>query len=117
MNENVFITGTSGRLRQQRANQNLYKIDGIDFIVYPIVTSDIYTCNMAFHPNFVNNYFKFDRVYRMRFNGIINEEINLSVGNVGKISRTHIEWGDLQDEDFNILPHMTKKIKQLLPQL
>lgn len=93
-------------------NQSLYRFDGIDFLVYPSITTETYTCNMAFHPNFVDKYFIFDRVYQVRFNGKIGDEFSANVRNVGKIIRTQIEWGSLDADDFDILPNMTKTVNR-----
>lgn len=109
-NSDIFIREHENyNLTSWLSNQSLYRMDGIDFIVYPSITTDTYSCNMAFHPNFIDNYFIFDRVYRIRFDSRVNDKITVSVGNVGKVTRTHIEWGDLQDDDYKVLPYLNKK--------
>ncbi len=109
-NSEIFIKEKDNYpLTSWLANQSLYRIDGIDFIVYPSSETDTRTCNMAFHPNFIDKYFVFDRVYRIRFDGNEDGEISLSVANVGKVLRTHIEWIELTEEDFEMLPNMKKK--------
>lgn len=82
------------------ANQQLYRLDGMDFIVYPSFATNNRTCNMAFHPNIIDKYFMFDRVFHLKFSG----EFSFKVVNVGKVKRTHISWGELNEDDFRILP-------------
>src|SRR5688572_6645778 len=54
---NIFITETPPySLTSWIANSILYEFYGIDFIVYPSFATKNITSNIAFHPNFVDNY-------------------------------------------------------------
>lgn len=111
---NIFIKETSPySLTSWMANSLLYQYFGIDFIVYPSRATNNITCNIAFHPNFVDNYFKLDRVYKYKIKDVNKSGGNYSIEKVGKVFRTNIKWDDPTDED--IKEHFPEARKGILP--
>lgn len=63
-----------------------------DLILYPSIATNSKYCNMAIHPNFVNNYLKFEQVIRVKIADTSIEQIAFNMARVGKINNNAIEW-------------------------
>lgn len=70
-----------------------------DFIIYPSVASKTYMCNMAFHPNFVNENLEFVKVIKYKVNDIKNEQVKFNLGKVGYLQENHMVWRDATKEE------------------
>ncbi|CAN0587582.1 unnamed protein product [Ectocarpus sp. 12 AP-2014] len=64
-----------------------------DLIIYPSVASDIRLCNMAFHPNSVNENLEFEKLIKFKVVGFEGNEPLFQLGtNVGFIENTRMIW-------------------------
>ena len=82
------------------ANEYLYKMNGIDFIVYPSFVNAQNTCSMAFHHNFVDNYFRLEKVIFYKIISLDDREAKFEIISVGTPNLTNINWGAPTDEDL-----------------
>ena len=74
-----------------------------DFIIYPTTQADNSLCNMAFHPNSVNEHLKFDRIIKLKIKDINSRGIEFSLGlNVGVLENTKIVWKPRSDDDVRL---------------
>jgi len=85
------------------ATELLYGMAWKDFIIYPSVANKAYTVNMAFHPNVVNQYMKFEKVIRFKVNNFDEYNINLSVGKVGEMKQNNIIWRDARKDEIDFV--------------
>jgi hypothetical protein len=93
------------------ANNLLYGYNIVDFIVYPSFGTNHYSCNMAMHPNYVENNLKLDCVFKLLITGKTGESINFNVQKFGKLSKTSIIWKiPEQDEIYEYFPNATLQI-------
>lgn len=91
----------------------MYQLYGIDFIVYPSFATNNITCNIAFHPNFVDNHLRLVRVFRFRINDVNKIGGNYSIDKVGKVFWTNIKWDIPTDEDIKEhFPEARKVVKK-----
>lgn len=95
------------------ANNMLYDYDVVDFIIYPSFATSQYSCNMAFHPNFVDNHLKLDRVFKLLITNVEQDTIRFLVTQTGKVRQTSIIWNDTTEEDIN--EHFFGAIKVEVP--
>ena len=91
------------------ANKYLYKTNGIDFIVYPSFVKKQSTCAMAFHPNFIDNYLKLNKVISYKTIKIKNNIHEIQIVGIGKPSLTNINWTEPTEEEYDIMK--TKPMK------
>jgi hypothetical protein len=84
------------------ANEMLYSELNFDYIIYSSVVNQSYSCNLALHPNIVQNYLLFHKVIKFRVNDIQDNKYNLSIGNVGEITGSKIKWRKPNKEEENI---------------
>jgi hypothetical protein len=63
-----------------------------DLILYPSVATDNKFCNMAIHPNTVNNQLRLEKVIRFKIREIDGERILYSITSVGEVIDTNIKW-------------------------
>lgn len=74
------------------SNEMLYGDLHRDFIIYPSVIAEALLCNMAFHPNSVNENLKFEKVIKFKVVNLKNNEIELVFGKVGQLENTKMIW-------------------------
>lgn len=88
------------------AYEMLYGKARKDFIVYPSFANDSYSCNMAIHPNVVNNSMRLKKVIRFKVISIEGQNFTMSTGRVGELVKNNMEWRDaIQEElDFSLFP-------------
>jgi len=88
------------------ANNILYEYNMVDFIVYPSFATEHYSCNLAIHPNYVENNLKLDCVFKLLITGKTKGSLNISVQKSGKLTGTAIIWRiPTQDEIDQYFPH------------
>ena len=88
------------------SDQMLHGLTWKDFIVYPSYWNEGFSCNMAIHPNTVDNYLEFKKVIRFKLTNREGNKWIISTGSYGEIQNTNIEWkmaapGEI---DFSKLP-------------
>jgi hypothetical protein len=74
------------------ANKMFYNYNGIDFLVYPSFVLKGDSCNLAFHPNFVEKYFQLSSILKFRITDFKENCATYEVVSVGKPNLTNIEW-------------------------
>lgn len=96
------------------ANNILYETDIVDFILYPSYATQNYSCNLAFHPNFVDSYLKFNRVFKISITKIFpNKSMNFRVLKTGEVNQTNIVWSNVSQQDIDeFFPGAEKVISQ-----
>ncbi len=82
----------------------MYGYIGIDFILYPSVETDSHFCNLAFHPNFAEKYLTFDKALQFRFEYRKETKVKYSVGRIGKLNMTIIDWKEPTLAEAKIIP-------------
>lgn len=88
------------------SDQMLHGLTWKDFIIYPSYLNEGYSCNMAIHPNTVDNHLEFKKVIRFKLQNKVGNNWIISTGSFGEIKNANIEWkmaapGEL---DFSKLP-------------
>jgi hypothetical protein len=83
------------------SDEMLYGEQWKDFIIYPSVTNESYSCNMAFHPNIADLFLKFEKVIRFRVDECEKDRIAIAIGSVGEINNANIEWRNAKPEELN----------------
>lgn len=74
-----------------------------DFIIYPSVLWESKFCNMAFHPNSVNENLKFDKLIKFKVVDIDENGPKFNLGKkVGIIENTKMIWRDRTDEETKL---------------
>ncbi len=105
--QEIFVTEKENYpLSSWISNQILYCNNEIDFIRYPSVYPHNYNCNMAFRPNFIDKYFVFDRVYKIKikdYDKNNHSPIGIHIKKVGEVKKVHIEWREACEEDSTFL--------------
>ncbi len=81
----------------------IFKHSGIDFLAFPSKQTQFLGSNFAFHPNFVDQFFKLDRVYSMTMKETGENEMSHAFGKVGHMDSTNIQWRIMSELDRNIL--------------
>jgi len=94
------------------SNKMLYGYNGIDFILYPSVETDSHFCNIAFHPNFVEKYLEFDKAYEFRFEYRKGTKLEYSLGKIGKLDLTFIDWKSPTQEEIKSISRIIEKGKK-----
>jgi len=95
------------------ANSVLYEYHGIDFVVYPSFITKGVTCNIAFHPNFVDNNFRLDRIFKLIVTEINENGGKYTIEKVGKVLYTNIQWGPPNEADIQeYFPNALKSFKE-----
>lgn len=98
----LFVSETKPySLTSMISNENLYGLNNTwqDFILYPSISSALNYCNMAFHPNSVNEMLRFEKVINFRVKDIKPEGITFNLGKVGYIQGSKMKWRVKNDED------------------
>lgn len=80
-------------------NKMLYNYNGIDFLVYPSFSLKGDSCNLAFHPNFVEKYFQLIDIIKFRITDFKENCATYDVVSIGKPNLTNIEWYFPNDDD------------------
>ncbi len=83
------------------ADNLIYGKQWKDFIIYPSIARLAYTCNLAFHPNAVNNYLQFVKVIRFQVLRI-GSELECSTGRVGEIINNNMVWRYAAEDEIRI---------------
>lgn len=73
-----------------------------DFIIYPSVETNEEYCNIAFHPNSVNENLKFEKVIRFRIENIEDKKISFRLGKVGYMEKTKMIWKEKTKEEIQL---------------
>jgi RES domain len=74
-----------------------------DFIIYPSVLVNSQLCNMAFHPNSVNENLKLEKVIEFKVTNINNNGPTFNLGKkVGFLENTKMTWKDRANEETGI---------------
>lgn len=91
------------------SNEILYDQLNFDYLIYPSVINQYYSCNFAIHPNVVQNYLRFIKVIKFKVNSIANNIYSLSIGKVGELDGPRIKWRPpiKEEEDIFNLPFFT----------
>lgn len=79
-----------------------------DFILYPSVQLEGTSCNMAFHPNSVNENLQFNKLIKFKVVGFENESPIFNLGKVGIIDNTKMIWRDRTDEETNLFKKQSR---------
>ena len=74
------------------ANEMLFNFDGIDFIVYPSSMLKSDSCNLAFHPNFVDQYLQLISIIKFKISDFQEKCATYETLSIGKPGRTNIIW-------------------------
>lgn len=82
------------------ANEMLYTDIGRDFILYPSIATQTYSCNMAFHPNSADSLLRFEKVLRFRFNGFDGSQISFSNVGIGTPEFSTMKWRKATESDL-----------------
>tara|TARA_R110001632_G_scaffold122673_1_gene235353 strand:+ start:648 stop:1553 length:906 start_codon:yes stop_codon:yes gene_type:complete len=82
------------------SNELLYGDNWRDFIIYPSVAAKTHMCNMAFHPNFVNENLVFEKVIRFFITDIVGERAKFNLGKVGYLENNKMIWRESNEEEF-----------------
>ncbi len=98
-----FITEQSPYpLSSWLSHVSLYEDYIIDFIIYPSYTLQSIACNFAFHPNFVDNYFKLNKVYKLWITDVKDDGMSVLPLEVGKVFNTNIKWDKPIEADIEL---------------
>ncbi len=81
------------------ANRLFYNFNGIDFLVYPSSKLNSESCNLAFHPNFIDKYFQLISIIKFKINALSEKCADYGVISIGKPDQTNIEWYLPKEED------------------
>jgi hypothetical protein len=75
-----------------------------DLIIYPSVVANSKFCNMAFHPNSVDENLVFQKVFRFKVTDIINDLPHYVPAKiVGEIIKTKMIWRDITNQELQML--------------
>jgi hypothetical protein len=94
------------------ANSLMYRSNIVDFIAYASFTTRSHQCNMAFHPNFIDQYFALDRVYQFIVVETNAEGGNYTIKKMGRIDQTNIVWTDPSEQDVHEYFPNSKKVSR-----
>jgi hypothetical protein len=82
------------------AYKMLYNFNFIDFLVYPSSMLNSDSCNLAFHPNFVDRYFELISVFKFKVTDLQINTATYEIINIGKPDRTNLIWGLPTQDDI-----------------
>ena len=74
------------------ANEMLYGPQWRDFIIYPSVANESYSCNMAFHPNSADTLLKFKKVLEFKVGNASGHDIQMKETKIGEIEHSKMKW-------------------------
>jgi RES domain len=92
------------------ANNILYDYDIVDLIVYPSFATNNYSCNIAIHPNFVDNYLRFEKIFKLQITGKPSGSVTFRISDSGTADRTSIIWKEVSQEEIDNYFPGAKKI-------
>lgn len=92
------------------SNDMIYQSQFADFILYPSFATNHYSCNIAFHPNFVDKYLKLDKVFKLTIQDRKDSSIHFTVLEIGEITQSAINWRYPNDKDIEWYFKGAKKI-------
>ena len=78
-----------------------------DYIIYPSARLESAHCNLAFHPNFVDEFFRIDKIYKAQVINTFEERVDLVLLGVGEYYNNQILWrepSELYDEEMKFFP-------------
>jgi hypothetical protein len=64
----------------------------VDYLVYPSVQNVTHTCNIAFNPNFVDEFFKIDKVFRLQIKDPREHGAVIAVTAIAEYDGQFLEW-------------------------
>jgi hypothetical protein len=83
------------------ANEMLYGPYWKDFIVYPSVANDTFSCNMAFHPNSADTILRFIKVMEFKVLRIEGSKVFFAEVRIGELVNSVIEWREPCEGEIN----------------
>ena len=85
------------------ADNFLYGENWIDVVLYPSVAGGQKDCNMAIHPNTVDNNIKFQKVIKFKVMEVKETTIAYKPISVGELKHQLIEWrkAEENEKDFS----------------
>ncbi len=90
---NRFITEDKPYpLTSMISNELLYGELWRDFIIYPSVFAETKLCNMAFHPNSVNENLMLEKIIKFKIVDKRDEQLKFQLGQVGHYESTKLIW-------------------------
>lgn len=92
------------------SDQILYREGWRDAIIYPSIASIQKYCNVAFHPNSVDQHLIIEKVFRLRINSVNGIQIAFNIGPVGELQNTNIHWREANDNEKRFIEQQFKKI-------
>lgn len=99
--KDIFVTEkTPYSITSWFANDLLYDSNVVDFIIYPSRATFNQSCNFAFHPNYVDQFFILDKVFKIRIKEISEEGVEYSILEVGEIAKSRIQWRQVMKGDI-----------------
>jgi hypothetical protein len=95
----IFVTETEPySLTSWLSHRMLYNF-GIQFIVYPSFQTKSWQCNMAFHPNVVDLFFSFHRVFEFKMSRIDEDGGKFTISKMGRMKSTGIIWTEAPEDE------------------
>jgi|SRR5579863_198774 len=86
----------------------------IDYLVYPSFVTRANTCNLAFHPNFVDEFFRIDRVFRLCIDKPLEDGAIVHVTDVAEYRNNVLAWrSPYSDEDLPSMEIPSKDIQSI----
>lgn len=70
-----------------------------DLIIYPSLKTDHLQCNIAFHPNFVDRFFRLERVYEVELEEVGGKKYIINVFQMAKLVDANLFWSRNIEED------------------
>ena len=92
------------------SNKLLYENSTNDMLIYRSVKVDGLYCNMAVHPNFVDEGLSLKKIVRFKINAINENTYNFSTGKVGEFNNGKIKWRNRnKDDEKDIFNYFSKE--------
>ena len=81
----------------------LYSENWIDLLLYPSAAGGRKDCNMAIHPNTVDDNIKFQKVIKFRVLDVKKEQIAYRPISVGQLDKQNLKWRkpETDEKDFS----------------
>lgn len=76
---------------------------GMDYIIYPSYADQSHSCNIAFHPNFMDEYGFLNKVYKVKVTDPKENRTLIEILEVGYYYRNKIEWESPTENDYDSL--------------
>jgi hypothetical protein len=91
-------------------NHFLYGKFGIDYIIYPSYQTTAYSCNIAFNPNFADQYLKISKVFKFRIMKQYDHKgVALYMEKVADYFQDALVWREPRKDDAVFAPIFSKE--------